>query len=67
VELVVTATAGSAKVAASAVSIDNQTGDTKMYSLAPVVGSGNPNINFAAPVVTEQPPAVPTRHRGVKH
>jgi sugar lactone lactonase YvrE len=67
VELVVTATAGSAKVAASAMSIDNQTGDTKMYPLAPVVGSGNPNVNFAAPVVNEQPPAAPTRHRGVKH
>ena len=65
VELVVTATAGSAKVAAAAVSIDNQSGDTKMTALAPVVGSGNPNINFATPVVTEQPP--PTRHRGVKH
>ena len=65
VELVVTATAGSAKVAAAAVSIDNQSGDTKMTALAPVVGSGNPNINFATPVVTEQPPS--TRHRGVKH
>ncbi|HYS54496.1 MAG TPA: hypothetical protein VER58_12130 [Thermoanaerobaculia bacterium] len=67
VELVVTATAGSAKVAASAVSIDNQTGATRMTALAPVVGSGNPNINFATPVVTEQPPAVPTRRRGVHH
>jgi len=68
VELVVTATAGSARVAASAVSIDNKTGDTKMFALAPVVGSGNPNINFATPVVTDQPPASnPARHRSVRH
>jgi len=64
-ELLVTATADSARVAASAVSIDNQTGDTKMTALAPVVGSGNPNINFATPAVTVQPPAAPTRRRGV--
>jgi hypothetical protein len=68
VELVVTATAGNARVAASAVSIDNKTGDTKMFALAPVVGSGNPNINFATPVVTDQPPTSnPGRHRSVKH
>ena len=66
VEVVVTATGGSARVAASAVSIDNQTGDTKVYALAPVVGSGNPNIDFAAPVINSQPP--PTqRRRGVHH
>jgi len=64
---VVTATAGSARVAASAVSIDNQTGDTKMYGLAPVIGSGNPNVQFAAPVVTQQPPSVPARRRSVRH
>ncbi|HEY8183996.1 MAG TPA: hypothetical protein VII32_17255 [Thermoanaerobaculia bacterium] len=67
VELVVTATAGAARVAASAVSIDNQTGETKMVGLAPVVGSGNPNVTFTAPVVTEQPPAAPVRRRGVRH
>ncbi|MDQ6799325.1 MAG: hypothetical protein M3041_00645, partial [Acidobacteriota bacterium] len=67
VELVVTATAGAARVAASAVSIDNQTGNTRMVGLAPVVGSGNPNVTFAAPVVNEQPPAAPTRRRGVHH
>ncbi len=66
VEVVVTATAGTARVAASAVSVDNQTGDTKMFSLTPVVGSGNPNITFAAPVVSEQPPAT-SRRRSVKH
>src|SRR5262249_16937180 len=67
VDLVVPATAGNARLAASAVSIDNQTGDTKISALAPVVGSGNPNINFATPVVTEQPPPTPTRRRGVRH
>ena len=66
VEVVVTATAGSARIAASAVSIDNQSGDTKVYALTPVVGSGNPNINFATPVVSDQPPPS-SRHRGVRH
>jgi hypothetical protein len=65
VEVVVTATGGSARVAASAVSIDNQSGDTKVFALTPMVGSGNPNINFATPVVTQQPP--PARHRSVHH
>ncbi len=40
VEVVVTATAGTASIAASAVSIDNQTGDTRMVALTPAVGSG---------------------------
>jgi hypothetical protein len=66
VEVVVTATAGSARVAASVVSVDNQSGDTKVYGLSPMVGSGNPNINFATPVVSGQPVA-PPRHRGVHH
>jgi hypothetical protein len=52
-------------VAASAVSIDNQSGDTKVFALTPVVGSGNPNISFATPVVTQQPQ--PGRHRSVHH
>ena len=66
VEVVVTATGGSARVAASAVSIDNQSGETKVYALTPVVGSGNPNITFATPVVTSQPP-VNSRHHVVRH
>ena len=60
-----TATAGNARVAASAVSIDNQSGDTKVFALTPVIGSGNPNINFATPVVSAQP--APSRRRGVRH
>jgi hypothetical protein len=36
-----------------------------MLALAPVVVSGNPNINFATPVVTGQPS--PGRHRSVRH
>jgi len=67
VEVVVTATAGSARLAASALSIDNQSGDTKAFALTPVVGSGNPNVNFATPVVTEQPPPASTRRRSVHH
>jgi len=66
VQVVVTATGGTARVAATAVSIDNKTGDTKMVSLAPSIGSGNPNVNFTAPVIPQSPPP-PTRHRGVRH
>ena len=66
VEVVVTATGGQARIAASAVSIDNQTGDTKVYALTPVVGSGNPNISFATPVVNDQPPPN-GRRRSVRH
>lgn len=68
VELVITPTGGSARVAASAVSIDNASGDTKMYALTPVVGSGTPNITLATPVLTYQPPSSsPSRHRSVRH
>jgi hypothetical protein len=66
VEVVVTGTGGQARIAASALSIDNQSGDTKVYALMPVVGSGNPNISFAAPVVNDQPPPS-SRRRGVRH
>jgi hypothetical protein len=69
VQLVVTATGGGARVAASAVSIDNQTGDTKMFALTPAVGSGVPNISFTSPVVTGPPPPPPgsSRRRSVGH
>lgn len=66
VEVVVTAMSGTAQVAASAVSIDNVTGATKVVPLAPAIGSGNPNINFAAPVLNTPPPP-PPRHRAVGH
>ncbi len=66
VQVAVTATAGNARVAATAVSIDNQTGDTKVFPLTPTVGSGTPNISFVTPVVN-QPPTAPPRRRGVRH
>ena len=65
VEVVVTASGGSARVAATAVSIDNKSGDTKLIALVPAVGSGNANVSFTAPV-TQSPPAQP-RRRGVRH
>lgn len=64
VQVVVTATSGAARVAASVLSIDNATGDTKMYALTPAVGSGVPNISFTAPVVA--PPTTPGRKRVVR-
>jgi hypothetical protein len=66
VEVVVTANSGSARVAATAVSVDNKTGDTKMVALVPAVGSGNPNVSFTAPVTSQSPPGQP-RRRGVRH
>jgi hypothetical protein len=51
-------------VAASAVSIDNVTGDTKMVALTPVVGSGNPSVSFVTPVVNAP---VPVRKRAAPH
>ncbi len=65
VEVVVTATAGTASIAASAVSIDNVTGDTRMVSLTPAVGSGNPSISFVTPVINA--PTAPNRHRVAAH
>ncbi|HEY8848950.1 MAG TPA: hypothetical protein VIO12_06635, partial [Thermoanaerobaculia bacterium] len=66
VEVVVTASSGTARVAATAVSVDNKTGDTKMVALVPAVGSGNANVSFTSPVVPQSPPA-PPRRRGVRH
>jgi sugar lactone lactonase YvrE len=65
VQVVVTGISGAGRVAGSAVSIDNRTGDTKMYALVPAVGSGTPNIHFVAPVLT--PPPAPPRRRSVGH
>jgi len=55
VQVVVTASAGSARVAATAVSIDNRTGDTKVFALAPSVGSATPSVSLAAPVLPAPP------------
>ena len=65
VEVVVTATAGTASIAASAVSIDNRTGDTRMVALTPAVGSGNPSISFVVPVINT--PTAPKRRRAAPH
>jgi sugar lactone lactonase YvrE len=67
VQVVVTALSGTARVAAFAVSIDNQSGDTKTFALTPVVGSGAPNIAFTAPLPTTQPPPPSQRRRAVGH
>lgn len=66
VQVVVTATSGGARVSAVAVSVDNQSGDTKTFALTPAVGSGSPNVNFAVPVTTPQP-STPARRRATKH
>ena len=66
VQVVVTATVGSATIAATAVAIDNASGDTKTFQLVPTIGSGTPNISFTAPVLN-QPTASPPRHRAAKH
>jgi hypothetical protein len=67
VQVVVVATSGSARVTASAMSIDNVSGDTHVFALLPVVGTGAPNVTAVAPVVTAPTPAAGPRHRGVKH
>jgi sugar lactone lactonase YvrE len=66
VQVVVTATVGNATIAATAVAIDNASGDTKTFQLVPTTGSGTPNISFTAPVLN-QPTASPPRHRAAKH
>jgi hypothetical protein len=66
VEVVVTAIAGNARVAAMAVSIDNSTGDTKTYALTPIVGSGPPSVNRTAAIVPPTP-ASPQRKRAARH
>ena len=65
VEVVVTAVAGNARVAAMAVSIDNATGDTKTYPLAPIIGSGPPSITRAI-AITPPTPATPPRKSAVR-
>jgi sugar lactone lactonase YvrE len=62
VEVVVTALGGTARVAAMAVSIDNATGDTKTFPLAPTVGSGTSSGSKVVAIVP-QPLPTPTRRR----
>ncbi len=67
VQIVVTAASGGARVTASAMSVDNVSGDTHVFALQPVVGSGTPNVVAVAPVVTAPAAPAPPRHRGVRH
>jgi sugar lactone lactonase YvrE len=67
VECVVVASRGGARVAASAVSIDNVTGDTKVIGLTPVVGSGPPSVSLVSVVIPNTPPPAPGRRRTVHH
>jgi sugar lactone lactonase YvrE len=61
VAAIVTARAGGARVAASAVAIDNVSGDTKVVALTPSVGSATPSVSLVTPVV--QAPTTPPRRR----
>lgn len=67
VQVVVNATSGGARVTASAMSVDNVSGDTHVYALLPVVGTGTPNVVAVAPVITPPAPTSTPRHRSVKH
>ena len=66
VQVVMAAVSGSARVTASAMSIDNVSGDTHVFSLLPVVGTGTPNVVAVAPVVTPPAPASAPRRRSVR-
>ena len=65
VECVVTAKSGSAKVGATAVRIDNVSGDTKVIALQPSVGSAAPSQSLVTPVPTTAP--VPPKRRAARH
>ena len=66
-QVVMTAISGSARVTASAMSVDNVSGDTHVFALLPVVGTGAPNVSAVAPVVTTPKPVDLPRHRSVRH
>ena len=65
VQCVVTAVSGPARVAASAVSTDNASGDTKIYQLMPSVGSATPSVSLVTPSIVSVPST--GKHRGVRH
>jgi sugar lactone lactonase YvrE len=67
VEVVVTATSGNARIAATALAISQTSGEARSFALTPVVGSGTPNVVFAAPVVVPDQPVAPPRRRAVGH
>lgn len=66
VQCVVTAQSGSARVAASAIGIDNVTGATQVIALTPSVGSATPSASLVTPVISTVP-TTPTRRRSARH
>lgn len=67
VQCVVVATRGGARVAASAIAIDNANGDTTLTPLAPVVGSGPPGVSVVSAVVPQTQPPASGRRRAARH
>jgi sugar lactone lactonase YvrE len=65
VQVVVSATNGNARVAASAISMNAQTGEARSFALVPAVGSGVPSVTLVTPI-TPQSTQTP-RRRAVKH
>lgn len=63
VQVVVLATSGSARVAATAIAVDNHTGDTQAHALTP--GSALPSVNVVTPVIPNS--TQPTRRRAAGH
>jgi hypothetical protein len=61
VQVVVLATSGSARVAATAVAVDNKTGDTQAHALTP--GSALPSVSVVTPIIPTV--ASPVRRRAV--
>lgn len=63
VQVVVVATSGSARVAATAIAVDNRTGDTQAHALAP--GSALPSVSVVTPIIPTSTPV--TRRHAVGH
>jgi hypothetical protein len=67
VQCVVVATRGGARVAVSAIAIDNANGDTKVTPLAPVIGSGPPGVSVVSAVIPQAQPPASGRRRAARH
>ena len=67
VQVVVTATNGAARLAATAVAVNVETGEARSYALTPAVGGGTPNVVFVAPGTTPGPPVPGGKRRIVTH
>jgi hypothetical protein len=61
----VTASKGEARVAATALSTD-QNGDARAFALLPTVGSAVPSVNLTTPVINAPPPSGSPRRRVVR-